>query len=453
MTTIVKKNDFTEHIIGLQKININKKYRFSKYTVKYQYNKVTLLYNTMTQQLIVLNDIETQYISKYQTFNYCDAIKDLIQNWFLVDMEYDEKETYDQLITIIKATTHKDAITSFVIYPTTDCNARCFYCFELDRSRINMTQKTAEDVCDYIISVSKGYNIKLHWFGGEPLYNAAVINTICSRLSKVGINFKSYMVSNGYLFDDEMILQAKKNWNLKRVQITLDGTEEVYNKTKAYIHKDSISPFKKVYSNIKKLLDNDISIKVRLNMDMYNIENLYELVNKLKKDFGTYDKFKVYPAVLFEEIGADKIKRSDMQRNAVYDVFLELCEYLAQNNLFKPAPLNNVIKINKCMADNDSAVQILPNGKLGKCEHFTESEFIGSIYDNKTNYAVIQSFKEKIDEIPYCKDCKLYPLCIELKKCKVDVPFGCMEGHRKEKMFRLIQRMKLTYDLWVKEQI
>ena len=43
------------------------------------------------------------------------------------------------------------------------------------------------------------------------------------------------MISNGYLFSEEIIDRAARLWELRNVQITLDGTEKVYNETKAYI--------------------------------------------------------------------------------------------------------------------------------------------------------------------------------------------------------------------------
>ena len=61
------------------------------------------------------------------------------------------------------------------------------------------------------------------------------------------------MISNGYLFDDTIIEKSVNDWNLNSVQVTLDGTEEVYNKIKSYICHDLISPFMRVIENIEKI--------------------------------------------------------------------------------------------------------------------------------------------------------------------------------------------------------
>ena len=101
-----------------------------------------------------------------------------------------------------------------------------------------MTEGMARRVADYIIHHYNGEKLTLHWFGGEPLYNKPVITQICLLLKEAGVEYSSQMISNGYLIDDEITREAKTLWNLKKIQITLDGTEKIYNQIKAYIYKD-----------------------------------------------------------------------------------------------------------------------------------------------------------------------------------------------------------------------
>ena len=79
-----------------------------------------------------------------------------------------------------------------------------------------MNEKTANDVADYIINASKGNSdIKLRWFGGEPLYNAKIIDIICRKLKNCNVSYTSEIISNGYLFDDENVFKAASLWNTK----------------------------------------------------------------------------------------------------------------------------------------------------------------------------------------------------------------------------------------------
>ena len=69
-----------------------------------------------------------------------------------------------------------------------------------------------------------------------------------------------------------------------------------------------------------------------------------------------------------------------------------------------------------CIADNDAAVTVLPDGRLGKCEHFSENHFIGIIYSNSTDESEIRYFKEKKSK-PECEFCVSYPA--------YNSPFAC----------------------------
>ena len=66
-----------------------------------------------------------------------------------------------------------DYIDKYVIFTTLDCNARCFYCYELkSKGKTPMSIETAEKVAKYIIThCPKGTEVSLDWFGGEPLFN------------------------------------------------------------------------------------------------------------------------------------------------------------------------------------------------------------------------------------------------------------------------------------------
>ena len=450
MVTIIKINDFVFKILGIQEFNNNLKYRLSKYTFSFNYKNKLILYNTMTKQLVLLNSDEKNCFTSLEEGKNLDSLKTLINNWFLVPEDFDEKNLNDQIIFLAKQTPRKGFINNFVILPTTDCNARCYYCFELGTKRINMDEKTAIDVSNYISKVSKGNKVKLHWFGGEPLYNSNAIDIICSSLKKQNIEYESSMISNAFLFDKMLVKKAKFEWKLKTIQITLDGTEEIYNNTKAYIYKQVKNPFQRVYENIGLLLENDISIKVRLNMDMHNIDNLYELINTLYKDYGKYNKLKIYPAILFEEIGADKKIRTEEQRDIVYSAYIQLCQYLFDKGLLNISPLDRSLKISRCIADNESSVVVLPNGELCKCEHYSESEIFGNIYNESINHDIIESWKEKKEEIPECFNCLYYPNCLKLKKCKNGAPPKCIDGERKANLFFLKASIIKTFELWVK---
>ena len=109
------------------------------------------------------------------------------------------------------------------------------------------------------------------------------------------------MISNGYLMNEETVKKAKDFWNLSNIQITLDGTEKIYNKVKNYIYKDNSNPFKTVIDNIHHLLNNNILVSVRMNCDKHNEEDLKELVKYLSEEFKGENNFSMYVWPIFEE--------------------------------------------------------------------------------------------------------------------------------------------------------
>lgn len=216
--------------------------RFLRYVVEAPVEDGILLYNLLTLEMILLTEDEYEHRNDYEY---------LRKNWFLVPNDTDDMELADFVMFVVKTKLPKHKhITRYTIFPTTDCNARCFYCFEHGRPHINMSEETAHMVARYICDHCGDEEVRISWFGGEPLLNTEVIDIICSDLKKAGVNFRCGMTSNGYLVDDNFISKASSDWNLRGIQITMDGTEAFYNKIKAFIYKDT-NAYQVVLSNIE----------------------------------------------------------------------------------------------------------------------------------------------------------------------------------------------------------
>jgi radical SAM protein with 4Fe4S-binding SPASM domain len=283
-----------------------------------------------------------------------------------------------------------------------------------------MTYETAEKVAEYIMEVApKDKQINLSWFGGEPLYNMDVIEIICSRLASAGYYFKSTMISNSYLFDDETVRKARYEWRLTNVQVTFDGTEEIYNKIKNYIYKDEESPYQKVINNVRRLLRENITVSVRMNCDSHNAENLKELIKELDNEFKGEGNFSMYVWPLFE-IG---FKRSSEEKEILYKSVLELEQLLLDLGYPMGHALPDGIKGTHCMVDTGDTVTISPRGDLGICEHYVDKDFVSHI-DNpyEKDFNIIKSWRNYVPVSDYCKDCPVYPVCLKMKGCPDEVP-------------------------------
>lgn len=384
------------------------KYRKLKYLVDTEVEDGILLFNLFTRELILLtkeefeNAIENEYLRN---------------QWFIVPEECDEKAYVDLVKTFLKARKPKfKEITGYTIFTTTDCNARCFYCFEAGRSRIPMNHDTALKVVQYIKNHCNGKKVSIRWFGGEPLMNQDAIDTISEGLRNEGVKFNSSMVTNGYLFNDVAVDKAVKSWNLKGVQITLDGTEKVYNRVKAYVNAEG-NPFEIVIKNIQRLLDAKIPLSIRLNMDLYNAEDLLSLTKDLCERFSRYDNLFIYAHHLFNADTPDAELHSEAEWARRSKAMERINSVIIAHNFYQKKEISSQFKINQCMADSGHSITILPDGNIGLCEHYIDGEFIGHINSDQFDQSVIKSFSQTIPEIPECADCFNYPECIMLKKC------------------------------------
>ena len=403
---------------------------------------LVLVFHTLTRALLLLTPEE---------YAAPDNLPELRDGWFRVPQKMDDMKYADQ-VRFIRRTMWKEPehITSYTIFTTTDCNARCFYCYELGRSRIPMSDETAHKAAAYIAAHCGGEKVHLHWFGGEPLFNKQVIDIICTDLAEKGIVYESMIISNGYLFDGATVEQAVSHWKLKSVQITLDGTEEIYNRSKAFIYTDGKSPYQVVLANIQRLLDAGVSVHIRLNMDEHNADNLMELADELHERFGGKGKFSVYSHTLFEFAGSKTHIRAQEERRQLYQKQQQLRKKLDDYGIGASYYLRQKLRIRQCMADSGGSLTILPNGELGLCEHYSEDNFVGSLDGKASERSVIQSFREYWESIEECKTCFYYPECIRLKKCAEQKE--CFEELRAEYKEYLLKSMQKNYNAWLKKE-
>ena len=380
-----------------------------------------------------------------------DEQPQLRERWFRVPQETDDRKYAEHVRFILKTMRKEPAHTlSYNIFTTTDCNARCFYCFEMGRSRVSMSEETAHRAAAYIAAHCGSRPVKLGWFGGEPLFNRTVIDTICTELTRRGVDYRSTMMSNGYLFDDETVRRAAALWKLRRVQITLDGTEAVYNRCKAYVYRGGQSPYRIVLANIGRLLEAGILVVIRLNMDKHNAEDLTMLVDELHERFAGENGLRVYSHLLFEFAGSEPRIRSDEDRRRLCAAQDRLSQRLEQYGMDTKHRLRRELPLNQCMADSGSALTILPGGELGLCDHYSENNFAGTIDGEGLDAEVVRRFRECREDIPECAGCVIYPECVRLKQCPSSE--RCYPETREQTRRKILHAMLNTYDAWHSEQ-
>ena len=396
--------------------NTDKIYRLMYYVLPIECADGLLLHNFITGEMILLSPDERACLELLPCCweNWMDG---MIQGGFLVPSDYEDEKTVDQLREVIKHMFFsKREITSYTILPTTSCNARCFYCYQSNIKHATMSKDTANKVIEYIVSHCGGKSVQIQWFGGEPLVCVERIDQICSGLANRGIVYTSTMVSNGYLFDERLCTHAKNAWHLEKVQITLDGTESIYNHIKAYSNVQD-NPFKKVMKNVGHLLKNRITVELRMNMDHHNSTDLKNLIDELADKFGQHSCFLPYISLLFDDVGFEPVHHNSEQISILENSKAELENYMQQLGLGTPKKFYPYIQAIHCMADFDGSVLINPLGGIGKCEHYVYDNLIGHINSEELDSGVIDSWKVH-HHWERCHACTLYPICNILEMCQ-----------------------------------
>ena len=434
MKTIIPTASTFEQIVGPQKRADGERYRLMTYVVQQPVADGMLLYNTLTCSLVLLTPDEAADII---------AQGELIDRWFLVPQGHDDRKLCRQVRQMaVLLTPAPKVVTTYTILPTTGCNARCFYCYEQGTKPVTMTAETASKVVRYIVAHRGDEEITLRWCGGEPLVNAKVIDQICTELNGQGVPFRSSMISNGYLFDADMVQRAKELWQLQKVQITLDGTAQTYNRVKAYVYR-GVNAFERVLENIGLLTAVGIHVDIRLNVDKHNIREMAELVELLHQHFGTNEHLSVYSHELFGERAPEDNAELFAQR-MLLEQQIAKCGYGGRKRLQKD------IQLNHCMADdNGESVVIAPDGHLGKCEHYIDSDFFGHIDSEERDEAIIRKFKERRADSESCATCPFYPQCYRLVMCADD--FGCTPESQQEHLHNTMASMKYEYERYLKK--
>ncbi len=416
MRQIVPPITVAQKILGKQKRDISTPYRLTTHCVQVERPEGVLFYHTLTGELLLLSREEAAALENLSG-PVPPALEALVSKWFLRPEGADDMALADQVLDIARRFEKDDGVlTKYLIFTTTACNARCFYCYEAGWENSTMTERTARTAGEYIAGHCGGRPVKLTWFGGEPLVNAKAIDAITDSLRKQGVEFRSVMTTNGYLFDEGLVRRAKDAWNLQQTQITLDGTEEIYNARKAYVHPEG-SPFRRVLGNIGLLLDAGVPVKIRLNMDEDNERDLYTLVDQLADRFGETPGFSVYPAGLRDNTGSVPKSYTEEKRLDYVQKLRSLRAYAESKGIAEREPLRRGLRVNACEGDNDKFSIITPEGKLSRCEYCRGSAVWGSVFSEERDEEVLRQWKEFRRSGEACRDCAIYPQCLRLKKC------------------------------------
>lgn len=367
-------------------------------------------FNSFTGAIVLMSQSEMDIYNSSDYDSEVELWNELKRQGFIVN---DKDFQYNKIIECRNNFVQNRERLFFRILPTTNCNARCEYCYEYGIKHYDIEESMIPNIISFIDNEVKKSNgktkkIGIQYYGGEPLLQMNFTKKCTKELKeyfeKQHIGYFFTMISNGILIKKENIIDIKNQMLIRKIQITLDGFGEEYSNRKKYVNK-IIDPFAKIIENIELCLNNGIKIDIRLNLDGKNYNNMLELVDYLCDRFKGFKGLNVYAHPLYGKEWPNETPPSD--------------EYITPKQLFTIVSrlyYSKLIKIPRftlkkgmCGAVHPGCFDIMPNGELLKCLTNTNNP-VGDIYtgvNENSNY--LKWTDTKIN--PNCQKCKFLPLC------------------------------------------
>lgn len=367
---------------------------------------------TYLQLQSMLPGIDETSLTPQQFETYQAAIKG---NFFVPD-DFDELLDYATKRNIQKYGMDSLGLT---IAPTLLCNFSCVYCYETSKPG-TMSAETQKNLLNFVeAQASHLKRFEVTWYGGEPLLAVDVIRGLSEKFQEIcvkyGLEYEAFMISNGSLFHED-IIQMMQKYQIRGVQITIDGPKAVHDSRR--ISKNGESTFDCIIGNINRLLSSGIEVVLRINVDKENDQTVDELIEYLEHNLASRNIKITFGQVTAYTAACSSIESSCYNNGEFAKQLIKYYEMLKNHGFqkYNPFPYPEA-KLNYCCAELLSSFVVDQEGYLYKCWNLVgETEkAVGNINDPSFD---ISGYKNggwvARDPLSFdgCRECLLLPLCV-----------------------------------------
>lgn len=366
---------------------------YSKYNIyldNYPKQDYILIYNLFSREVACVRHLDPTLWSEPLTVK-------MIQKGIVVsDQQSETKKVQSHYCESVKI---PDELIVMLIL-TRKCNCKCVYCYEDLQAVAFPDLMDVQSIVSFIIQ-EKGKrdlkNVKIVFYGGEPLLNKAAITKISTLLhEKLQDSYSFSIITNGTLAQkDDFVL-----WNslgLKSVKITIDGNSESHNLRRAY--KNSKGSYNDIIANLEQIkIYTHIVLNIVVDPSVFGIVDLVD-------DLRAHNIEPEFSLSLREPNSYSPEQKANL--------VIQNAEILSQKGVYQSTKIaydHGII----CMGKNLNHIVIDAQGNIYRCNANFDSK-IGSITDD-----VIR--KEFIPLLSTCKQCKYLPICYG----------GCIYEHKCE---------------------
>ena len=420
-TGILRKQSGTE----------NAALRPSIFLLAFEHRGGCYLFQSLTKQCLRVDPALYRAVREPEPALSPEDRRFLAEHWFLVPAEKDETALFEGLQRLLRLRTARSRPSSFTILPTTACNARCFYCVEQGMSVASMSRETVEETVAYILrSRDPAHKVHLRWFGGEPLAAPQVIDRISEAMAGAGVDFDAAMITNGILIDEKILEKMCGPWRIRRLQITLDGPEEEYNRRKNYRFAYP-SAWRELLDVLRRLSEAPIAVVLRCNVDRDNVDGLGRMLEELAGALPKKERFYFYFTPLYAQ--KESLEHAELFRRCLE------AKVLARDLGFPYAPTAPLHRFRHtvCMAENPFGSQVIsPEGLLFNCDMMPAGSSYGSVREGIVKPELLRRFTQPEPVAERCRDCPGLTSCTSFTGCPIK-PLQC----------RRVRELELLCDL------
>ncbi len=323
-----------------------------------------------------------------------------------------EREEMHSLVTRTNQRSNKFSAT---VVLNLDCNLACPYCYEDHfRGKYYMTPATARILVEKIISeqISRGRNVKLQFYGGEPLLSLPLIHTIATPLQAAaqakGCGFAFTLTTNGTLLTRKVVEELLP-LGLTGAVLTLDGPAEIHDRQRPFV--SGKGSFATIVANIKETFDL-LNLQIGGNFAKDNYQQFPLMLDHLLAEGLAPDKLGI---VQFAPVTpkSGRVSGQDSHSGCISGSepwVTEAAIFLRGETLrrgfvsFKPT-------MAACVIEFESNLVVNYDGSLYKCPAFMgwPELSVGTLEDGIKDYSV--SHNLTLWQNDACLDCAYLPLC------------------------------------------
>ena len=404
---------------GNDLVQTEEKYKLSRYNAFYRDGGDEYIWNTYSNALLKLDENAQGYVRSFPgKDDRSNEFSLLKNNGFAVHEQIDEyrRVYFQERQAMFNQNANQ---VGFVIAPGLGCNYNCGYCFEAN-SNLNgvMTPEIAEDTAEYICKQLKNNvnarELKISWFGGEPLLYLDKIETISRRIIEYSqqnnLAYEASIITNGRYLDANTLSKLKE-LRIEKAQVTVDGTQNVYCISKGASPDD----FHHVMDNIRYAADK-IKLSIRLNIPDNDVNEAVAITEYLLSQNDPQDKTRVYMAFVRDySLSAEAADQSYSNFVHNYTQWLDRCLEVYKD------PIKSGLVLPRQVSTSCGLIRahnscIGPLGELYKCEHCfgIDSMITGDIWRGRYYNEAELAFCSTIDTPAksQCRQCEYLPICM-----------------------------------------